>query len=324
MSITHTGPSGTTTGQTGNQSTTQGGRQSIVGQPLSDLYTNKYVKTNLKYPSDLDSNTRGHIIQFSINDTIPASYIEGNLTPRIDGQTGGVAESTKKSLFFQPQRTRIPGTIALYIPDGITESYAASYTDVSVLDAISEGASALSSIGGKDASGMAKFFSGVGNAVKDSIAVAQSSAGKLAGSALGVAINPGKQIVFDGIDFRTFSFSFTFSPKSLPESNIVHDIVRTFKYHAAPTIGTGPGAAFFTPPSSFTIEYLYNGGDNGGQPNIYLNKIAECVLENITVNYAPNGIWSAFNNTGAPTQVTLSLSFKELEIIDRTKINQGY
>ena len=307
---------GTTTGNVGGSGVQASG-------PLADLYTNKYTPTNLKYPSNLDSDTRGHIIQFSINDTIPASYIEGNLTPTVDGQTGGVAASPKNSLFFQPQRTRIAGTIALYIPDSISETYAASYTDVSVLDAISEGASALSSIGGKDASGIAKFFSGAGSAVKDSLAVAQSSAGKLAGSALGVAINPGKQIIFDGIDFRTFAFSFTFSPASIGESNVVHDIVRTFKYHAAPTVGTGVGAAFFTPPSSFTIEYLYNGGNNGGS-NIYLNKIAECVLESITVNYGPNGIWSAFNNTGAPTQVTLSLSFKELEIIDRTKINQGY
>jgi len=132
--------------------------------------------------------------------------------------------------------------------------------------------------------------------------------------------------LFDGIDFRTFDFSFTFSPSSRPESDTVRDIIKTFKYHAAPKIGSGMvGSFFFMPPSSFVIEYIYNGGaDDGGSTNQYLNRIAECVLTDVSVNYSQNGIWSAFDGTGAPTQITLSLSFKEIELIDRNKIDEGF
>jgi hypothetical protein len=317
-------PGGSTTGQTGNQASAQGGRGTVkqptlVDQPLSALYTNKYIPTNLKYPSNLDSDVRGHIIQFSINDTIPSSYDEKNNKFSVDQNTNTVNSDLKSDLFFQPKRTRIAQTIALYIPETISENYQSNYTDVSVLDAIKEIGSAMSSLGGAESSAMGNFIGGIGSIATSTIDTLQSNTGKLAGSALGVAINPNKQILFDGIEFRTFQFTFTFSPKSLPESDIVNQIIKTFKYHAAPTIGTGLAAAFFTPPSSFTIEYLYN-----GSTNTYVNRIAECVLESINVNYAPNGIWSAFDSTGAPTQVTISLQFKELELIDRNKINQGF
>jgi hypothetical protein len=295
----------------------QGGRKGV--QPLASLYTNKYIPTNLKYPSNLDSDVRGHIIQFSINDTQASSYSEGNQSISVDdvkNKLQGIAGSNNNSgakshLTFQPTRNRIDTTIALYIPDNISESYESSYTDVSLLDAAKEISTLLS-----DVPYVGKAFS----AVNDTISALQSDTGKLAASAFGVAINPQKQVIFDGIDFRKFQFSFTFSPKSLPESDTVNQIIKTFKYHAAPSIGSGViGSFFFTPPSSFTIEYLYN-----GSTNTYINKIAECVLESVSVNYAPNGIWSAFDQTGAPTQVTLSLSFKEIELVDRKKINEGF
>jgi hypothetical protein len=39
------------------------------------------------------------------------------------------------------------------------------------------------------------------------------------------------------------------------------------------------------------------------------------------VNYAPNG-WSSFES-GAPVQTTLSLSFRETQIIDKSKLQKG-
>jgi hypothetical protein len=56
--------------------------------------------------------------------------------------------------------------------------------------------------------------------------------------------------------------------------------------------------------------------------NRNVNKVAESVLESVDVNYAPNG-WAAHDD-GAPVQTTLTLSFREMELIDKTKINDGY
>gem|GEM_PF-4468066 len=48
--------------------------------------------------------------------------------------------------------------------------------------------------------------------------------------------------------------------------------------------------------------------------------IQECVLESVSVDYAPNG-WSAFND-GYPVQTTLSLQFKETQILTKKQVGE--
>jgi hypothetical protein len=89
---------------------------------------------------------------------------------------------------------------------------------------------------------------------------------------------------------------------------------------SAPTIETnavfGQGL-FYKVPDKFKIKFMYD-----GQENTNVHKIAECVLTSVIVNYAPNG-WVAFEG-GAPVQTTMTLQFQEIEIIDKTRINEDY
>jgi hypothetical protein len=113
--------------------------------------------------------------------------------------------------------------------------------------------------------------------------------------------------------------TFLFTPRSKEESREVQDIIRQFKFHAAPEIGGGSTngqGLFFIPPSKFNLKYIYN-----GQENTNINKYGECVLENIDIDYATNG-WATFPD-GSPIQTKMTLSFKELEIIDKKKIAEG-
>jgi hypothetical protein len=142
-------------------------------------------------------------------------------------------------------------------------------------------------------------------------------AAKLALNKMGYAFNPQSQVLFQGIDFRTFEMSFTFSPKSAREAQQVQKIIKLFRSYAAPTIVTGAAGFFYTPPGVFNLSFRKDGAVN---PNI--NKITDCVLENVTVNYAPNG-WSSYKD-GQPVQTTMDLTFKETVLVDRTKIEQGY
>jgi hypothetical protein len=122
--------------------------------------------------------------------------------------------------------------------------------------------------------------------------------------------------MFDGIDFRTFQMAFTFTPFSKDEATAVKDIVKMFKTHAAPRIVSGSAGMFFIPPSTFNLKFMSNGRENEN-----IGKVAECVIESIDVNYAPNG-WSAHTD-GTPIQTTMAISFKEIELIDREKIEKG-
>jgi len=106
MSITHTGPSGTTKGNVSGAGINKGSTSvsspsssqnksnsppaSDANGPIADLYRNKYVPTSLKYPSNLDSDTRGHIIQFSIRNTVESTYTKD----RNDSQITEVKNTT--------------------------------------------------------------------------------------------------------------------------------------------------------------------------------------------------------------------------------------
>ena len=168
--------------------------------------------------------------------------------------------------------------------------------------------------------------------------------------AMGMAVNPQLQLVYKGLGFRTFSMDFIFTPKSQEESDQVSAIINTFIYAAHPTV-TGSSGMYFTPPSIFNMEFLmaqtgsFSGmsamlqkagnsiipgvpvgnlianklnGASTGMQNDRLYKVGDCVLEDVSVDYAPNG-WAAYSG-GAPVQTRLTLSFKEIDILDRTRM----
>jgi hypothetical protein len=113
--------------------------------------------------------------------------------------------------------------------------------------------------------------------------------------------------------------SFTLTPYDYDESVTIANIIKTFRKNAAPTIQTGGVSGFFyIPPAIFDIEFLY-----GGSVNLKINKIQPCFLTDVTVNYAPNGMWTTYND-GTPVQTTLSLSFKESVLVDSAAIEKGY
>ena len=64
-----------------------------------------------------------------------------------------------------------------------------------------------------------------------------------------------------------------------------------------------------------------------GEHNTQLNKVSTCVLHNFTVKYG-GGRYSAHvadetHNT-PPVESEISLSFKELELITKTRASQGF
>ena len=70
-------------------------------------------------------------------------------------------------------------------------------------------------------------------------------------------------------------------------------------------------------PDMFDIQFFYN-----GKINENVHRITRCVLENISVDYAPIG-WVTYDG-GQPVQTKLTLQFKEIEIVDKTRIRDNY
>lgn len=220
-------------------------------------------------------------------------------TGMMNGQLPEGLGASQTAAQFMEMKKDLRATVSLYMPETLSFQYTTSYGEETIIGA----AASLPGLLGKPA--------GIAQSIMDNQAV------KLALNKLGYAFNPQEQVLFQGIHFRTFEMSFTFSPRSAHESSKVQQIVKLFRSYAAPTIVTGLAGFFYTPPGVFNLSFRKDGEIN---PNI--NKLTDCVLENVSVNYAPNG-WSSHKD-GQPTQMTMDLSFKETVLVDRAKIEQGY
>lgn len=270
----------------------------LLGNAISDL---KSGKTLLETAKDLNSSIRG-----SVTSTKSDSSSESTI------------------LNFQPRRTTTAGHIFLYMPDTVNFQYGVAYETPSLMDVGgnfirdlipgSRGETKKKNILGKAGAVAGR----AGTAVTSATGAAVSSGlASLIGQKAGIAINPQLQMLFQGIGFREYQMAFTFTPYSKAEAKQVDAIIKMFRKHAAPEIINGVGGAFFIPPSSFNVQFLFNGVEN-----THLNKVQESVITNIDVNYAPMG-WAAYDD-GEPVQTTLTIQFKELALVDKKQIEKGY
>ena len=140
----------------------------------------------------------------------------------------------------------------------------------------------------------------------------------------GAIITARTEMMFKGTGRRSFSFSFTFIPKDSTETQIVHDIVKEFKVGMSPTYKTSGSVRELTIPDVFSIDYMHING-----PNEYINKIGKCYLKTMDVAYGGDK-FVTYNPSdsglkGAPPQkTTITLSFQELEIMDRANVEDGF
>ena len=119
---------------------------------------------------------------------------------------------------------------------------------------------------------------------------------------------------------RTFNYTFDFRPKSSRETEEVKAIIQLFRFHMVPEI-KGSNHRYMTLPSTFDIHYMYQTNE-ASKENEFYSKIATCVLQGCDVDYTPDGVKSF--ESGAPTHITMALTFMETEMLTKEKINDGF
>lgn len=246
---------------------------------------------------------------------------QGIISDFLGSLFGGSPSKASQAVF----QTRISQAISLYIPDSMSFTTSYDWQDAS-----------LTEMGGKYLKG-GQDIGGVLSAVLDKVRDNGSEAAKTIGQAAsdillnptggntfgdavigmaGMAVNPQIFVLFRGIDLRRFQFDFIFTPKSPQEAKNVRNIIKAFRFHAAPEIRSD-FSRYYVAPSTFNIEFMYKDKIN---QNIF--QMTTCVLNRLSVDYAPYG-WATFND-GMPVQTILSMSFQETEIITKSKVNEGY
>ena len=224
-------------------------------------------------------------------------------------------ELISASALLKPDTThRITDAIALYVDGPPVVRYNMNYAtkDLGTLVGLLSG----SVLDSKKSSGAAEAAAAIGMTMAKlpgafgggdlASAIAKSS---------GTALNPFKEVVFESVDFRSFNFKYKFFPKNKIESDSVNNIVNLFKEHMHPELSDG--RLFFIAPSQFQITYYFDSA-----PNRYFHKFKPCALESMEVTFGGEQ-FSSFKD-GTPTEVNMSLTFRELEILTRASIKEGY
>lgn len=137
--------------------------------------------------------------------------------------------------------------------------------------------------------------------------------------AAGMTANPFIIMMFKGVDLRRFSLTFILSPRSVGESAVVNNLVKTLRGAAVPA-GSGENTnVFYGYPSEIEITHMFN-----NKPNDYLPKFSRSVITAVNVDHMNTGAYSVFR-TGAPVSTKITMEFTELKVILRDDIiKKGY
>jgi len=332
--------------------------------PLKALDSkNDGVGDAVVYPKDLGSNRMNHYVLFGVKEITPqgiskiekafntaqtqavglSTALQANETG-FNPTTNGADANAPQSVFgkalkslgefmdMQENRAQVAKYIGLYMPDSLRDNYSSDYASISIRDEFGSILNSIRSIVSV-ADNVSKSNKDIGTSISNDPSTIKffvdTFVGALGGGggigeallqAQGYTSNPQLQMIYRGSYFRQFSLDFLFTPSNEDEAKAVKYIVFLFKYYASPTIGVGQkskDAMFLTPPALFEIKFM-----KGPKENLNLPKYTDCVLEDISVDYAPNGF--AAHTDGAPIQTHLTLTFQEVEIVDRNRLALGF
>ena len=170
-----------------------------------------------------------------------------------------------------------------------------------------------SAIGNLQGTGLAGL--GIGAQELSKLAGVNVTADEVLARTSGKILNPNAELLFQGPVLRDFGFKFLMIARSEDEAEEIRKIIKFFKVGAAPVFSDGP--ALLGTPNVFQLEY------KAGKRRLNtVNRFNEMALRTITVDYAPDGFWSAYQDSH-PVAVVMSLQFSELRPLYRIDHENG-
>ena len=330
--------------------------------PLAPSRNLNYRSFPLDVTADPGLGNQGHYMLFYINEqqnakirfgtrnnavVKPASVISDNLDHLISqaqnqaGITNPLFRRESRQYFADRVKVgikraptkRLHTAIAMYMPAQVSTSYGAQYTDTEMGSITNAALDAYDRVATGQVADAVGALSGVLPEVAKNInnlllvtAGALPGLGGLKEAAemrRGYITSNRMELAFKGIDKRTFQYDFKMIPKSEEEAKEIREIVKTFKINMLPEyLGDDVAGRSLTIPNTFDIEYIWNGAENR-----FLHKIATCFLESMNVKYGGDRYktYQGIDGDGAPPiETNISLTFKEIDLITRDKVEEGF
>ena len=134
----------------------------------------------------------------------------------------------------------------------------------------------------------------------------------------GAALNPKEALAFEGVNLRSFSFTWELYPHNQSESQMINRIIKTFQRHALPqTTDLVPGLferTFLEYPSTVDIRLI------GVIPNMF-PEYKPCMMNSIDVSFENAAGSVPIMQGGAPGSVTLGVNFTEMSARTREDVD---
>jgi hypothetical protein len=264
---------------------------------------------NLRFPSNVESSNRPHIV-FS---THRATYEKSSAAYNVVRTGDSVAlymptnYGINDVLQYDNESTGIVGNVFERLSGG---------NGISMKDVVEVGEAAAAEYG--FTAGAAGAAAAAGSGVAGKVVATLAAAG-VAGNiksenakSYQKTLNPRNFILFKSPTIRQFGFNFTFIPSNEKEANDVPEIIKFFRKASYPKAVGGDIQYQF--PLGFTIKVTNS--DN-------IIKIPEVVCIGTSITYNPNSM-SYFAVNNFPVEVVLQLSFQELQPIDNSLIDEGF
>ena len=121
-------------------------------------------------------------------------------------------------------------------------------------------------------------------------------------------------MLFRGVDFRSFVFTFQLVPFTEDDCDLIYNIIQKFREHSYPDFANDN--MFFTYPDECKITYMWENGENK-----WLNAFKRSVCTGVDIDFTPRGQWSSLRN-GFPNVVEISTRWSEVEVIVKKDITE--
>ena len=227
---------------------------------------------------------------------------------------------------------RLKTQIAMYMPQQVNVTYGANFTDTEMGALTEEALNAYNNaIGGRFRSAFENVLNmdqGIAEQLQKGLL---ASIGVIPGfggareafeAKEGAIISDRLELAFKGINKRVFQYTFKMIPKNAQEADEIRNIVFAFKANMLPEfVGGNRAGRRLVVPNTFDISYMYVGAEND-----YLHKISTCVLENMNVTYGGDRYktFEGREDGAPPVETTITLNFKEMELITRERVFEGF
>ena len=138
--------------------------------------------------------------------------------------------------------------------------------------------------------------------------------GKIIQQATGALTNPMKFQLFEGVEFRDYSYKFTLKPSTKKEASEIRQIIAAFKFSALPGVA-GENGRIWTQPNEWAIKFQ-------GPIKNWIDFPQTVVCKSVEVDYSAGGAYTLMED-GSPQAIDMTLNFIETTQLSRQRfINQ--